>query len=84
MLYFFHVIRLGVFELSDVKNSNALLCSSSDFTNVSLPNGVEPPRNSILGLVLDNPNALHHLVCEGDAAGVRLALGNFYCLHMQL
>ena len=72
-------------SFSDIKDSNALLaCSSSDLTNVSLPNGVEPPRTSILDLFHDNPNALHHLVCEGDIAGVRLALGNFLCLNIQL
>ncbi|XBJ17837.1 hypothetical protein VPH35_009154 [Triticum aestivum] len=43
----------------------------NDFTNVSLPNGVEPSRTSMLDLVHDNPNALHHLVCEGNATGVR-------------
>ncbi|XP_062231301.1 E3 ubiquitin-protein ligase KEG-like [Phragmites australis] len=43
----------------------------NDFTNESLPNGLEPSPASILEMVHDNPNALHHLVCEGDAAGVR-------------
>jgi len=47
----------------------------NDFTNESLPNGIEPPTTSILEMVHDNPNALHHLVCEGDAAGVRFVLG---------
>nr|CAB3465350.1 unnamed protein product [Digitaria exilis] len=42
-----------------------------DFTNETLPNGIKPPTTSILEMVHDNPNALHHLVCEGDAAGVR-------------
>lgn len=43
-----------------------------------MPNGLEPPPTSILDGVHDNPNALHHLVCEGDAAGVRLVLTTFY------
>ncbi|OEL12851.1 E3 ubiquitin-protein ligase KEG [Dichanthelium oligosanthes] len=43
----------------------------NDFTNESLPNGMEPPTTSILEMAHDNPNALHHLVCEGDADGVR-------------
>ncbi|XP_047095447.1 E3 ubiquitin-protein ligase KEG-like [Lolium rigidum] len=44
---------------------------ASPENDVRLPNGVEPPHTSILDLAHDNPNALHHLVCEGDAAGVR-------------
>ncbi|KAL5655226.1 hypothetical protein ACJX0J_034545, partial [Zea mays] len=43
----------------------------NDFANENLPNGMEPPTTSILEMVRYNPNALHHLVCEGDAAGVR-------------
>jgi E3 ubiquitin-protein ligase KEG len=49
----------------------------NDFANESLPNGIEPPTTSILEMVHDNPNALHHLVCEGDAAVVRFVLGKF-------
>ncbi|XP_015639441.1 E3 ubiquitin-protein ligase KEG [Oryza sativa Japonica Group] len=43
----------------------------NDFTNASMPNGTDVPPASVLDMVQDNPNALHHLVCEGDAAGVR-------------
>jgi hypothetical protein len=38
---------------------------------------MEPPAASILEMVHDNPNALHHLVCEGDAAGVKFVRFNF-------
>lgn len=57
-----------------------------------MPNGTDVPPASVLDMVQDNPNALHHLVCEGDAAGVRLVFDNFlfaasyslYCLTQPL